>query len=495
MVTRSPTATRTYTILFWVTVVTGLFLVSRVNYLLFHALVESFAIVVAAGIFMIAWNSRRFQDNGYFLFVGIGSLCVAGIDLLHFLAYKNMGVFPGATANLPTQLWIAARSVQAVTLAAAPLFLVRRVHSIPTLISFVVATGLLLASIFVWPIFPDCYREGEGLTLCKKVSEYVISGLLLVALVLTRRRPEAFSREVLRMLSLALGVLIAAELAFTLYLDVFGYTNMVGHLLKLVGFTFIYQAVIVTGLARPYELLFRELKASEESLAARNVELESSNRDLEAFTSTVSHDLRSPLTTIGGYLGLLQNSAPLLDSQEVTYLKEASAGVFRMSRIISDLLKFAQLGRQPLQKQPVDLSALAEEILLELQASASQRRATIVVSEGVTCTGDPGLLRVALANLLGNAWKFTRKVPEPRIEFGVRQEGGKPVYFVRDNGAGFDPAEAQRIFAPFERLHDSEEFEGTGIGLATVQRIIERHGGRIWAEGEEGKGATFSFSC
>lgn len=283
---------RTSTLLVGGTVLLGLYLAKLYNYLLFHTLVEIFSVVVACGIFMIAWNARRIMDNNYFLLIGIASLFVAGIDLLHTLAYKGMGIFPGYGPDLPTQLWIVARYLQCLSLFAAPWFLGRKLKAGWAFTAFGAATALLLAAIFTG-IFPACFVEGVGLTPFKIGSEYLVCLLLIAALFFMHQKKTAFDQGVVRLLSSAIVVFIAAELAFTLYSDVYGISNAVGHFLKVAGFYLIYKALIETGLARPYDLLFREL-------TAKAAKLEEANIELEAFSHTVSHDLRSPLTNIGG---------------------------------------------------------------------------------------------------------------------------------------------------------------------------------------------------
>ncbi len=243
----------------------------------------------------------------------------------------------------------------------------------------------------------------------------------------------------------------------------------------------------------------RELRALtaelERRVAERTSQLELANKELEAFSYSVSHDLRAPLRSIDGFSqALLEDYADRLDPQGQEYLRRARAASQRMAELIDDLLNLARVARADLRREPVDLSAMARAIAGELQRSQPERRAAFVIADGLVASGDPRLLRVALVNLLGNAWKFTGKQPEARIEFGRTHRDGEPAYFVRDDGAGFDMAYVGKLFGPFQRLHGAAEFEGTGIGLATVQRIVHRHGGRVWAEGAVGRGATFYFT-
>lgn len=244
----------------------GLYLTSLYSYLLFHSLAEIFSIIIACGIFMIAWNSRRFLDNHYLLFIGIAYLFVGGLDLVHTLAYKGMGVFSGYNANLPTQLWIAARYLQSISLLLAPLWIGRKLKINSMLLAYGVVVALLLLAIFPWQIFPDCFMEGRGLTPFKKISEYIISLILMTAIILLIQRRKEFDDIVFQLLNWSILTTIAAELAFTFYVSVYGLSNLVGHLFKVVSFYLIYKALIETGLVRPYDLLFRNLKKSEEAL-------------------------------------------------------------------------------------------------------------------------------------------------------------------------------------------------------------------------------------
>jgi signal transduction histidine kinase len=238
---------------------------------------------------------------------------------------------------------------------------------------------------------------------------------------------------------------------------------------------------------------------ASKDLEDANRELEGANRELEAFSYSVSHDLRAPLRTIDGFSQILQEDyEAVLDEEGLDYLGRVRAASAHMAMLIDDLLDLSRVSRRPLRREPIDLASLAAEIIDDLRAAEPERNVEFVAGEDIRANGDVSLLKVALENLLGNAWKFTERVEVARIEFGVdrRPRPGflGPVYFVRDNGAGFDQAYSDKLFGAFQRLHGQDEFEGTGIGLATVARIIHRHGGRVWAEGEVGEGATFYFT-
>ncbi|MBE0448614.1 MAG: SpoIIE family protein phosphatase [Actinobacteria bacterium] len=257
---------RYVSILISILVLVGLYLTSLHNYPLFHSIAELFSIIVACGIFMIAWNSRGFLENNYLLFIGIAYLFVGSLDLIHTLAYEGMGVFRGYGTNLPTQLWIAGRYIESISLLIAPLLIGRNLRGKPVLVGYTATISLLLISIFYWRIFPDSFIAGVGLTPFKIISEYIISLILLTSLALLIKKRRVFNAGVLRLLSASIIITIASELSFTLYIDSYGLANLIGHFLKIASFYLIYKAIIETGLVNPYSLLFRELKKSEEAL-------------------------------------------------------------------------------------------------------------------------------------------------------------------------------------------------------------------------------------
>ena len=232
----------------------------------------------------------------------------------------------------------------------------------------------------------------------------------------------------------------------------------------------------------------------EKRVEQRTQALAALNRELESFSYSVSHDLRAPLRSIDGFSQiLLQEYAGTLDDTARGYLERVRAGSQRMAGLIDDLLELARVTRRDLQVRTCDLTALAREIAQELQQAEPGRQARIIVADGMRVTADPGLLRIVMDNLLRNAWKFTGTKAETVIEVGHVAADGEPVYFVRDNGVGFDMAYVNKLFGAFQRLHSDDEFQGTGIGLALVQRVIRRHGGQVRGEGIPDRGATFYF--
>ena len=247
---------------------------------------------------------------------------------------------------------------------------------------------------------------------------------------------------------------------------------------------------------------FLKRSEAEKNIRTLNTELEKrtgqlveANAEMQAFSYSVSHDLRSPLRAISGYAASLQDTnAERLDAQGKGDLDRVRAACRRMGQIIDDLMALSRVSQTEMSRGRINLSELAQSVVSDLQKGQPDRRVGADIASGMLADADANLVRLALENLIANAWKFTKNTADPKIEIGCIQKDGSLEYYVRDNGAGFDMAYANKLFLPFQRLHDRKEFEGTGIGLATVERIIHRHGGRIWAESEPSRGATFHFT-
>jgi signal transduction histidine kinase len=244
---------------------------------------------------------------------------------------------------------------------------------------------------------------------------------------------------------------------------------------------------------RAAEAILRLNEELERRVEQRTHELSASNRELEAFCHSVAHDLRTPLRAIDGFGSALEKQATTLDDRGRDYLQRIRLAAQRMGQLIDAMLDLSRFTRCPLRMEKVDLSAAAREIVAQLQPSHAPQQVRFRIAAGLTTQGDSQLLWIVLENLLDNAWKFSRGGCDPLVEFGIEQPDGQCVFYVRDNGVGFDMTYADKLFGTFERLHGAE-FEGLGIGLATVQRILQRHGGRVWAESEPGRGSIFRFT-
>jgi len=623
--------------LIWALALVGFYLTSRYSLPLFRGIAGIFSVVIAGGVFAVAWNSRGFLENNYLLFLGIAYLFVGALDLLHTLAYGGTRVFPGFGADLPVQLGFVARGLESVSLCLAPLCLGRRLKPYAVFAGYVLVCAVISLMIFVWPISPLRQAAGPGLTALKQTADCLAGVILLGALALLWRRREEFDPEVLRLLLAAIALAAGSELARTVFAGWADQSGVVGQLLKILSLFLIYQALIVTGIRRPYNLLFRNLRLGEamvrqerdvadslmetaqamvlildrqgrinrlnpavERLTGYNLaqvqgrffwevfpapeavdsvkeafyhlvggevrqageiewvapdgvrrliawsaaahigedgsvahvigtgiditdrrgteirrerlqaelerqvqrnqagtrELEGIKGELDSFTAAVSRDLRSQLRWISGFCqALAVSGAHRLDFRGRRYLRRLRRMIRQTGEHTEALLEHTRLARAAMQWQEIDLSAQAHTIAAALQRTAPGRRVEFIIGTNLRAAGDPAMLRWLLSKLLGNAWKITETVPRGKIEFEALPATDETRGFlIRDNRAGWAPNRAHGLFRAFHRLHAYRDFSGLDSGLATVKLIIQRHGGRVWAEIGLRQGATFYFT-
>jgi signal transduction histidine kinase len=471
----------------------GLYLASLHSYLLFHSLIEMFTIVVTVGIFMIAWNARGYLNNNYLLFVSIAAVFIALLDLLHTLAYKGMGVFADPTANTATQLWVAGRYLQSLSLLIAPFFLGRKLKIDLQLAAFFLVTGLLLGSIFYWHNFPVAYVEGTGLTAFKKASEYIVASLFLASIGLLLWKRQEFHPDVLRFLILFLVFTIGSEMAFTDYISVYGGANLVGHLLRLVAFYFLYKAVIETGLVKPYAILLRNLTLSEARLRDQAAALQARNEELDAYAHTVAHNLKNPLTVIITTSDILTDIPNLKRKEAMEFTRQIRSMAYEMNNIIDNLLLLSEARKVEVPAEPVDMARVVANIRRRLSYLIKEQRARISSPKNwPTAIGYAPWIEEVWANYLSNALKYGGQ--PPCVELGAAiQPDGMIRFWARDHGPGI-PTEAQaRLFKPFTQLGKARK-GGHGLGLSIVGRIVEKLGGQVGVESEVGRGSLFFFT-
>ncbi len=472
----------------------GLYLSNLYNYLLFHTLTEVFSIVVAGSTFTFTWNSRRFLENQYLLFLGIGFLFIGALDLVHTLAYKGMPIFVGYTTNLPTQVWIAARYLQSISLLVAPLFFYRPMRTRIIFVGYSLVSILLLTTIF-GGVFPDCYIEGVGLTPFKKLSEYLIALLLVGSIGLLLHHRQKFDPGVLRLLVWAIICTIAAELAFTTYISVYDLANLAGHCLKIVAFYLIYKAIIETGLVKPYSVLLRDFKQREEILQQSTVELQARNEDLNAFAHTAAHDLKGPLSNIILCSSLLkENILEQLDQEQAELLQAIEDTAFKMNAIIDSLLLLAAVRQAPVKAEPLDMGRIVAEVKRRLARMLEEYRGEVIFpTVWPSAWGYGPWIEEVWANYISNALEYGGR--PPRLELGAAvQPDNRVKFWVRDNGPGLTPEEQDRLFNVFTQLKQAR-LTGHGLGLSIVKRIVEKLNGQVGVESAgPGQGSLFFFT-
>jgi two-component sensor histidine kinase len=429
-------------ILIGVLLLFGLYLTSLYSYLLFHSLAEIFSIIVACGIFMVAINSRKFIENNYFLFIGIAYLFIASLDLIHTLSYTDMGVFQEYDTNLPIQIWVAARYVESLTLFIAPLLIGRKLKINSMFLSYTIAISLLLSSIFYRNIFPDCFVEGVGLTQFKKISEYIISLILLASIFQLLQKRRKFDRGVLRLLVASVIVTIVSELAFTLYVEPYGLANLVGHFLKIVSFYLIYKATIETALMKPYNVLFRDLKQREQ-------QLKSALTEKEVLLREVHHRVKNNLQEL---IYLIDMQAETLrEPASIQTLKDFQGRISSVALIHNKLYQAEKLDK-------IDFGAYLEELtthLFNAQAGGRVIRLNIDETAKVFIDLNTAIPCGMIVNeLVTNAMKYAFPTddvgsigrdrvrplrPSPEIRIFFKSWQGEYVLMVSDNGVGLPP--------------------------------------------------------
>lgn len=487
-----------------------------------HTFAETFAIVVAMLIFAVGWHNHGKDSPGNILILSCAFLAAGLIDFAHLLSYKGMPDFVTPSGGEKgINFWLAARFAAALGLLAAALRPWRPLAH-PWTRHFLLLGALAFTALVYWlglfhqALWPRTFIEGQGLTPFKIVAEYTLIAIMLVSATAFYLQSKQAHVHNAPDLFAAVVITILSELCFTLYSDATDGLNLLGHIYKVVAYAFLYRAIFISTVREPFlraqvEIAARKqaetaLREAEKRLIALNEELEqrvaqrtrqfeAANQELEAFSYSVSHDLRAPLRSVDGFSQiLLRDHAEKLDETGRDYLQRVARAAKRMGELIDDLLQLSRVSRSDLKRETIDLSKLVCSVGRDIKGADPQRQVKWVIQPGVTAEADGRLMRTLLENLLRNAWKFSAKKADARIEFGTVEQEGEKALFVRDNGAGFDMQYAHKLFGAFQRLHRAEEFEGSGIGLAIVQRIVNQHGGRIWAESTPGEGATFYFT-
>lgn len=495
-------------------VLLGFYLTSLESYLLFHSLIELFTIIVGTGIFVIAWNSRGFINNNYLLFIGIASVFVASIDLLHVLAYPGMGAFSGDTSNLSPQLWLAARYLRSLSWLAAPFVLGRRLRYSLQIVVYMLVTGALLLSIFYWKIFPTAYVIGPGLTPFKIASEYVISASLLLATGLLLLRRSAFDPGVLRLLVASLLLTALAETMFTSYVSFYEPATTIGHLLRFVAYYLLYKAIIQTGLVKPYSLLLLDVKRSEEKLRQSAADLQAQNADLvrtedrlraesaallarndelDAYAHTVAHDLKNPLAVIIATGDVINHVTDLSRGELQEFLLQMKSTAYQMNTIIDSLLLLSEVRKVDAPLTPIDMGQVVCSVGSRLDYLIKQHRARLVHPDTwPAALGYGPWIEEVWANYISNALKYGG--PSPCVELGASPEpDGMIRFWTRDNGPGIPPEARDALFTPFTQLRKAHK-EGHGLGLSIVLRIVQKLGGRVGVQSVDGHGSEFYFT-
>lgn len=454
--------------------------VAQFNFLVFHTLVELFAIVVSFMLFALAWYTNRFSRDRLLVFLACGMFWVGALDIAHTLTYKGMHLLPTEEANTPTQIWIGTRYLQALTLFAAPLLARRNFDKLGLFMVFGLIATLILLSIGSGT-FPDAFVEGQGLTAFKIGSEYAIMAILAGAIMLLWYRRHEAAPDALPLLMLSAVLAIGTELAFTFYVDVYGLSNLVGHILKLFSFWAVFQAIIAASLVRPY------------------MDLAASTRAKDDFLASMSHDLRTPLNSILGFSDLMRSRmfGPLGHGKYDEYIGNIHASGTHLLGLVNDLLDLSKLesGQYELDRQTIDPRSLVDEIVRSFAPAISAKDLDVQILCEPDCAAlhaDERAMVQLLNNLVSNAVKFTPDGGTITISCQTALHGAVRLE-VRDTGIGIPADQLSRLGNPYVQVNPYvAQQKGTGLGLFIVRRIAELHGGSMQIASRVGTGTAVS---
>jgi signal transduction histidine kinase len=469
-----------------------LILIAQWNYLLFHTLAELISIVVAGLIYVLGTQTHEYSRDNFLLSLGSGYLFIAILNIFHTLTYFGMGVFPDQSANVATQFWLAYRLLTAITLLIAPIYSRREIPLTLTLVGYIFWTGLSIASILWLGIFPASFVTGEGLTLFKIYTEYLIIILLLLAGLNLRTHKTFIHNPIYHTLLLAIGLNIVADFSFTLYSNVYGFANLLGHLFEITSLYFIYRGIVSRGLKAPYQTIFKKLTES-------NAELKQANRYKSDFLAGMGHEMRTPLTAVIAFgEDLLQEKVGVLNETQKEHVRDILTNGRHLLIQINDLLDFSKIdsSKMSLELTEVEAAPLIIEQVNLLRAVALRKDIEVHLELDNDCfiIADEAKVRQVIRNLLSNAIKFTTKGEALFIRLRKTTYPVKGVTFeFQDCGIGIPLKEHEKVFDAFYQIDSrpNKKYAGTGLGLALVKKIVELHKGKIWLESKEGRGTTF----
>ncbi|MDR3583939.1 MAG: MASE3 domain-containing protein [Desulfosporosinus sp.] len=473
-----------------VLVIAGLFVSERVNYLLFHSLAELFSIIIAVTLFLIMWNSKKYMENKALVFISIGYLFIAIIDLLHTLSYQGMAIFKDYDfyAN---QLWIAARYMESLTLLIAFAWskrvnqTIRKVGTLGILTIYFLTTVILVASIFLWKTFPLCFVANQGQTEFKIISEYIICLILVAGILLLWKNRRDFDEKIYKLLIAAMILTILQELCFTLYTDNYGILNMIGHYFKIFSFYLMYRAIVKTGIEDPYNVIFRELTSNAVELKeAKNV-AEAANNMKSSFLANMSHEIRTPLNSILGFAYLLFEEEK--DPEKLEKLEIITNAGSHLLSLVNNILEFSKIeaGKIEIEQGSFSIYKLLENLKRMFILKSQERRLSWEIQIESTVpeiiVGDEHRIMQVLVNLTGNAFKFTES---GGVCIQVSYLNDQLRIRVKDTGIGIPEAKQEAIFATFEQVDTSHarKYGGTGLGLSITRNLLGLMGGTIRVE-------------
>jgi len=469
-----------------------LFYTSTISYLLFHSLSELISIIIACMIFIISWHSQKYIRNNYLIYISTAYIFVAVLDLLHTLSYPGMSIFQDYD-YYANQLWIGARYFESIILLSGFYFLNKEkpLNQKMLLIIFSAVSAVIILSIFKWKVFPICFVEGEGLTPFKKISEYIISIILVCTAFLLYRNRKSFSPNVYRYMLYSIFYTILAELAFTFYISNYGISNLAGHYFKLFSFYCIYRSIIKTGLEEPYEIIFKELADSEKKLSEANT---TKNK----LFSVLMHDLRGPLSSMNIFLkDVSENFDDYTENELKELLSSGRNSISGLDTMLNNLYTWVTAQSEFIKPQIKELSLLnmVNQAIEPALPAAKQKdiKVSVELDSNLTVKSDEEILKIVIRNIVSNSIKFTEKGGNIKI-FCIFIENQTHLV-ISDTGIGIPEEKINELFS-FETRYSrpgTNMEKGSGLGLFMSRDLLSKTGSELKIETEQGKGTSISI--
>ena len=481
-------------IFFLVIAIFLLYIFSHSNYLLFHIIAEGFSIIISFMIFLIAYHSRHNTDDQNLTFLGYSYFFIGFLDFLHTLSYKGMNILTDYQfyAN---QLWVVARFMESISLLVFISLYFLNVKNIRTSLVFYtysIITSISILTIFKWKIFPLCFIEGHGQTTFKIISEYIIIIILFAALILLIKKKFLFSKKIFSYILFSIITTILSEFCFTLYISNYGLSNIIGHIFKFLSFFFVYRSLIVTGIEKPYNLLYNKLKQNEESLLE-------SNKTKDKFFSIIAHDLKNPFNSILGFTDLiLNNYKDLSDADILKFTQLTADSANNAYKLLENLLHWSrfQMGRIKFSTEKINLYDVIQDNIDLTISNAKLKNININYfsdEKDIFIDADNDMISLIIRNLLSNAIKFTQEMGT--IDIKLAQTTDKVFLSIKDNGIGMPQDIIDNLFniASQTSRKGTNNETGSGLGLILCNEFILKHKGSISVESKENLGSKFTI--
>ncbi|MCL5408708.1 MAG: ATP-binding protein [Candidatus Omnitrophica bacterium] len=479
-----------------------LYLVNQYNVILFQTISEIFLVVICIGIFFVTWNSKIFIKNNFFLFLGISLFFVGVIHITHIILYSSISApLLLKNPNVHEQVRLVSWYFLGASFLSSFYFINKKIE---TYVIIPILGGITFIVLFLIynGIFPVCYTSKHTLTSFDETSNYIISAIFLISILLLYRKKRFFDTAIFKFLLISIILFMITVPIFSFQKDIPEIFIFLAFSITILAFYILYKGMIETTLTNPYSMLFKEIKESHDDIENLNKQLQQNirdleiiNQDLESFNWTISHDLKTPFNIISAFASnIIKNCEGIIPEKTIKHIGIIRDESEKGRNLIENLLHFFTSSLKKLEIQNISIEKIVRDVFEQLKISNPDRNIILNIKPAPDAKGDNSTIKEVIYNLILNAIKFTKKREIAIIEFGGYKKDNDNCFYVKDNGIGFNMEYATKIFNVLEKVHDKKEYDGSGIGLAIVNKIIKKHGGTVWAESKENEGSTFYFT-